>query len=304
MRVSVVIPTYNSAPLVVEAVSSVLAQTKPAAEVIVVDDGSTDDTSDRLAQFGSSLRYIHKENGGVSSARNCGIAAATGDLIAFLDADDVWHPRKLEFQQAALARRPELGLLGTGFYTWPGIVPDVPSTLVEDYKEILLDELIVGNCLGTSSIMVRADILRTAGSFDLTLQGPEDRDMWIRLARLTPVAILRMPLSGYRFTPGSLSKNAARMELGERAILRKLEREGAFRGKFLLRQKAWGIFHYSCGRERLKAGNRWGAALYLALSFLSYPLPYRQKQLRNRFERIRMLGSAILKPVRKPTGAL
>src|SRR6185437_11144924 len=95
-RVSVVIPTYNSGPLVTEAVESVLAQTLPAAEVLVVDDGSTDDTPERLAAYGERIRYLPQANQGVAAARNRGIREATGDLIAFLDADDVWHPRKLE----------------------------------------------------------------------------------------------------------------------------------------------------------------------------------------------------------------
>src|SRR5712675_1199611 len=98
MRVSVIIPTYNSGRLVVEAVESALAQTLAPAEILVVDDGSTDDTRDRLAKFGPPVSYIHQENQGVAAARNRGIRAATGDLVAFLDADDVWHPKKLERQ--------------------------------------------------------------------------------------------------------------------------------------------------------------------------------------------------------------
>jgi hypothetical protein len=91
------------------------------------------------------------------------------------------------------------------------------------------------------------------------------------------------------------------MEVGERAILRKLAIMGVFRWKPLLRRKAWAYFHFSCGRERLQAGNRWAAAGYLALSLLGYPLPYARKQIRRPFERIRLLGAAILKPVRKTT---
>src|SRR5262245_21078047 len=98
MRVSVVIPTYNCAPLVREAVASALAQTAPPFEVLVIDDGSTDDSRARIAEFGCPVRYVWKPNGGVSSARNCGLVEAEGDLIAFLDADDVWHPDKLRRQ--------------------------------------------------------------------------------------------------------------------------------------------------------------------------------------------------------------
>ena len=96
--VSVVIPTYNYAHFVTGAVESALAQTYPDREVIVVDDGSTDDTRDRLAPFEGRIRYIHQENQGLSAARNTGIRAARGALVAFLDSDDLWHPEKLAVQ--------------------------------------------------------------------------------------------------------------------------------------------------------------------------------------------------------------
>src|SRR5262245_15747118 len=126
--VSVVIPTYNCGRLVTEAVDSVLGQTVPPAEVIVVDDGSQDDTAERLAAYAGRVRYLRQENQGVAAARNCGVAASGGEVVAFLDADDVWHPRKLEFQLAALDRHPGLGLLGTGSFDWPAAAwPAVPS---------------------------------------------------------------------------------------------------------------------------------------------------------------------------------
>ncbi len=294
MRVSVIIPTYNSSEWVEEAVSSVLAQTYPATEVIVVDDGSTDDTPGRMARFSNSVQYIRKENGGVSTARNLGIVESTGDLIAFLDADDVWHPRKLELVVATFVRRPDLGLLGTRTYPWPGVVPEIPPDWNKDVEEIRLEDLIVGYGLGASSIVIRAEVLRAAGPFDVTLYGPEDRDMWIRIALLTPVAKLPLPLVGYRAgTPGSLSKNAARMELGERAILQKLDATGVFRWKWFLRRKAWGMFRFSFGREHNRAGNRWTAVRYLALSLLDYPFPYKRMHIRNPFGRIRSLAAAI-----------
>src|SRR5262245_35430521 len=99
--VSVVIPTYNSGRLVVEAVESVLAQTTRVAETVVVDDGSTDDTRQRLGRYAGSVRYVGQPNQGVSAARNRGVSEASQDFVAFLDADDVWHPRKIELQMAA-----------------------------------------------------------------------------------------------------------------------------------------------------------------------------------------------------------
>src|SRR5258708_5856521 len=106
MRVSVIIPSYNCGRYVTEAVDSALAQTHPPAEVIVVDDGSTDDTEERLRPYSGRIRYLRKENGGVATARNRGIHEAVGELIAFLDSDDSWHPRKLEIQIEYLRQNP------------------------------------------------------------------------------------------------------------------------------------------------------------------------------------------------------
>src|SRR5436305_5180727 len=102
--VSVVIPTYNCGGLVAEAVGSVLAQSRLPAEIIVVDDGSRDDTRERLAPFGDRIRYVCQANQGVSAARNLGVQHARGEVIAFLDADDIWHPRRLELQLQVMLR--------------------------------------------------------------------------------------------------------------------------------------------------------------------------------------------------------
>src|SRR5438445_9254645 len=122
--VSVVIATYNYGRFVTQAVESVLAQTYVNIEIIVVDDGSDDDTREQLAPYGDRIRYIYQENQSVAAARNTGIRAATGDLIAFLDADDVWHPHKLELQMHYLADHPAVALvaverLAEGAASWP-----------------------------------------------------------------------------------------------------------------------------------------------------------------------------------------
>ncbi len=298
-RISVIIPTYNSGPWVAEAVASVLGQTRPAFEVLVVDDGSTDDTPERMAAFGPPVRYVRKENGGVSSARNRGMAEATGDAIAFLDADDVWHPRKLELQSRTLDAHPELGLVGTHLYDWPGTHPDPEGLGHQTPETIHLDDLIVRNSLVTSTVLARTPILRAAGDFDLNLRGPEDHDFWIRVAKIARVANLPAALTGYRSaTPGSLSKNAERMEAGMFAILAKLEAGGAFAGRPLLRRKAWGYFRYSCGFMRYRAGAMRPAVGHLVRSLAGYPLPYPSADVRTPFGRVRLLAAAAVKSLR------
>lgn len=286
MRVSVVIPTYNCAPLAQEAVASALAQTVPPFEVLVIDDGSTDDTRSQMTQFGTSVRYVWKPNGGVSSARNQGLAEAEGDLIAFLDADDVWHPDKLRRQIDVLRERPALGMVGTGIVRWPGAFAEVGSRPTA-LREVPLDALVIRNHFVTSSVVVRREVARAAGEFDRNLSGPEDYDFWVRVAQRAPAANLLLPLTGYRDVGGSLSKQAARMEDGMRRILEKLEAGGAFTGRPWLRRKAWAYYLYDCARMYRDAGDL-GRALTRNLRALArYPMPLRDPEDGKPVQRIR-----------------
>ena len=294
MGVSVIIPTYNSGPWVVEAVASAMAQTRLPLEILVVDDGSTDDTGGRLSPFGSRIRYIRKENGGVSSARNRGIAEARGEYLAFLDADDVWHPRKLDVQLRALQADDHFGLMGSELYDWPGIHSDFVEPENPKAETIPFENLMVRNCLVTSTILVRTRVVEQAGGFDPAMSGPEDHDFWIRVAKVAPVGKLHLPLTGYRSaTPGSLSKDAGRMEAGMRMILNKLETAGEFRGRPWLRRKAWGHFNYSCGFMRHRAGENRASAGHLIHSLIGYPLPYDRADVRLPFGRLRLLFAAL-----------
>src|SRR6266571_8138521 len=114
-RVSVVIPTYNSSQYLVNAVDSVLAQSVADCEVLVIDDGSSDDTQEVMSRYGPPVRYIHQPNGGVAVARNRGIEESRGRYVAFLDADDTWYGDKLERQLAALRGNPQHRACYTAF---------------------------------------------------------------------------------------------------------------------------------------------------------------------------------------------
>ena len=166
--VSVVIPAYNAAWCVRKAIDSVLAQNFRDFELIVVDDGSTDDTASELASYGSSIRVISKPNGGMSSARNAGIAQAGGEFVAFLDADDWWLPSKLERQVALMRGRPELG-----FTSAAARVQDPDGRLLNlwncdrDNYPILLQlfRSNAGIAGGSSSLMIRRSILEQTGGY-------------------------------------------------------------------------------------------------------------------------------------------
>ena len=302
MSVSVVIPSFNCGSFVTQALDSALAQSWAAREIIVVDDGSTDDTRERLKPYMERIRYVFQENRGVSAARNRAVAESRGDCVAFLDADDVWHPRKLELQLKAFATAPDVGLLSTTMFHWPAFVfPELTEDISDAIIPVPWDDLAVKSRFGTSSVVVRRSTLERAGPFDTGLQGPEDRDMWLRVGQLAKMAHLDLPLTGYRSVPGSLSRRAATMEACERRILRKMDERRVWKGRWLLRRKSYSYLTFSCCNMYAAEGRRVRGLVSLLRSLAWYPFPYRATEVRTplvRFKQfivilLRMLG---LKP--------
>jgi glycosyltransferase involved in cell wall biosynthesis len=219
-NVSVIIPAFNSARYIGEAVDSVLRQTRPAEEIIIVDDGSTDDT--RVIAAALPVKYIYQKNAGPSAARNTGLRHATGELLAFLDADDLWLPHKLAAQLTAFENFPDAGFsFSTVWHLYAGTNPKIshdpyyPPQLagwlrrkpIKDggvYGSVY-DLLLRKNCVATSSMVVRREIVERAGEFDTALWGCEDYDYWIRLARLAPAVFIEQPVSRYRIVDEGLS---------------------------------------------------------------------------------------------------
>jgi len=284
--VSVVIPTFNSGRYLPEAIESALAQSAAPREVIVIDDGSTDDTRERIRPYMSRINYRYQSNQGVSAARNQGLRVASGEFIAFLDSDDVWHPRKLELQLQAFSQQKDLGLLGTGAIDWPDypfteIIPESGNRL----STISWSDMAVKNRLTTSSVMARSRILRAAGEFDTLLQGPEDRDLWLRIARIASVANLDLPLTGYREVPGSVSKQPQKCQAGMLRILSKLDQENAWKGQRWLRRKAYGYVYHACSQIYLENRLYGEAIVNLMRSYAWYPLPFERDEVKTRFER-------------------
>lgn len=295
-QVSVIIPSYNSGHLVTQAVDSVIAQTNAPSEIIVVDDGSQDDTHKRLLPYRARIRYIRQNNQGVSSARNHGIRLAKGEFIAFLDADDVWHPRKLELQMELLRNNPELGLLGARLFDWPAAVfPLLPDEARGRLTYVSWHQLVIRNQFATSAVVVRKRVLDQAGPFDTRMQGPEDRDMWIRIAELTSLANLELPLTGYRQAEGSVSRQASRCEEGLRLILRKLDDRGAFRGRWLLRRKAFSSLCHSCSYTYGEVGNYSQAVKKTLASVAWYPFPLTSGHALARWARLKWLAANVLR---------
>jgi glycosyltransferase involved in cell wall biosynthesis len=205
-EVSVVIPTHNRRQLLELTLRSVFAQRNVAFEVVVVDDGSTDDTCRLLGSLGDRVRVIrHERPGGVSAARNRGIAEARGRWVAFLDDDDLWAPDKLACQLEALRLSDRQWAyagavdITTNHRVLAGEAPAPPDRLV---KELMARNMVPA---GASNVIVRKDWLPSPPVFDGSLYHSADWDLWIRLARQGPPACVPKPLVAYRFHAGSAS---------------------------------------------------------------------------------------------------
>jgi glycosyltransferase involved in cell wall biosynthesis len=216
-RVSVVIPAHRSAATIRRAVDSVLAQTHAASEVIVVDDGSPDDLASVVENaYGRKVILVRKPNGGAASARNAGIARATGDCIAFLDADDHWQPGKLARQLDVLRRHPETGLVaGAYFEEMPG-APRAATAVHTGprawYERVLRlrgrDAFRLATITWTGTVLVTREALGSE-RFVSGLEPAEDRDLWVRVVARHPAYLVREPLATAVLVPGSLSRSGA-----------------------------------------------------------------------------------------------
>lgn len=204
---SIIIPTYNVERYVVEAVNSALEQTLSQIEVIVVDDGSTDGTKERLAEVKDSRLFVfHQENRGLSGARNTGIRKARSTYIGFLDGDDIWYPEKGATHVAVLDRHPEVGVVHSHFVYLDETSRRTAQLLTTRVSDPSLEQLIVRNCI-SASVVVRASLFDKAGLFDEDLRSNEDWEMWVRLKKRTGCVFLGVPrvLAGYRVRHDSLS---------------------------------------------------------------------------------------------------
>lgn len=200
--VSVVIPTYNCDRYVTAAVDSVLAQTLPPAEIIVVDDGSTDRTAEVLRPYQGRIRYLYQQNQGEPAARNFGIRSAGQELIACLDADDLWLPRKLELQMAYLQQHPHCALVytDTGSFDENGVrEPSLRRHFQQTFAGgNVFAQLFRETMFGSGTVLFRKSCLEQVGWFDEWFLVGSDYEMWLRLARHFEFGFVDQPLLMYR----------------------------------------------------------------------------------------------------------
>ena len=211
--VTVVIPTYNRAHLITRALRSVLAQTFTDFEIIVVDDGSTDDTETVVISLDDArVHYYRQPNAGASAARNYGMREAKGEFIAFLDSDDEWFPNKLELQVARFRELPNtVGMLYTGSQTVTEGSP--PETFIPSQRGNLYRQLLEQNVAhGTSSVMIRRSVVERVGYFDEQFPAIEDYDYWVRVSTCFEIDFVPAPLMRYHdaATPDRLSRGVSK----------------------------------------------------------------------------------------------
>ncbi|MEA3352074.1 MAG: glycosyltransferase family A protein [Chloroflexota bacterium] len=207
--ISVIIPTYNRADYILEAIDSVLAQTYSDYEIIVVDDGSTDDTAAVLQPLVDDgvIRYVYQHNQGESAARNHGIRLARGQYIAFLDSDDLFLSPKLERQTAFLDAHPNVAFVHSGYSKFDDAgndlgYRDTSKISGRVYPDILLDWSVL---MAVPCVMVRAQVLEQVGGFDESLRWGPDLDLWRRITQRYYIGVIPESLSKVRVHPGNVS---------------------------------------------------------------------------------------------------
>lgn len=254
--VSVIIPNYNYARYLRQAIDSVLAQTYPHIEVVVVDDGSQDDSRAVLEMYGTRIRWVTQRNQGVAAARNHGVRLSQGDYLAFLDADDYWLPAKIERQLERFRQNPELGLVycGTDEFNESGTV----NLRVDGLEGWVLVELLLlrrpAFFGGGSGFVVPRALFDEVGSFDERLSTSADWDLVCRLAARKPFGFVPEVLLKYRLHQSNMHANIAVMERDMLLIFEKHFRQ-ASAGLLEIRRQSYGRLHMILAGSYFQAGN-------------------------------------------------
>lgn len=236
-RVSITIPTFNSARFLGRAIDTALYQTYTDYEVIVVDDGSTDGTRDLVTQFGDKIRYVYQDNRGLSSARNLALSHARGEFIAYLDADDMWYPGKLEKQVEFLDAHKECGFVHSEF----ALIDEADSVIHRRFNLETQRETPEGYCtlsllrqchIRIPTVLERRACFERVGRFDGRLKACQDYLHWIRVAMEgMAIGYIAEPLVMYRRTANSLSSSSRRMAEDYLMIFETLSRESSLAPK-------------------------------------------------------------------------
>ena len=285
-KVTVIIPAYNAMTYLPETLDSVLKQTFADFEVLIVNDGSTDHIIEWASEINDSrVKLISQTNQGVSAARNTAINYAQGEYVAFLDADDLWEPTKLEKQVRRLESQPEVGLV----YAWTLLVDQQgksTGTVTASHTEgNVWEKLLLGDVIGNgSSAMIRRSCFETVGLFDGKLSGVADCDMWIRVAANYPIAVIKEVLVYYRQHSISMSRNYDKMMQDSRLKIEKKFLNVPFELLYL-RPRAYGhAFLWLAWKIMFDGADPKKASYFSHQAILHYPrMQYSARYLRLQF---------------------
>lgn len=267
-KVSVIIPNYNYARYVGGAIESVLTQTYPNVDIIVVDDGSTDASKDVLFNYGDSIKVLSQQNRGVAAARNNGVAASSGEFVAFLDADDEWLPEKITKQVALFRQDHTLGLVHVGVEEVDENGNPLRQCLEGASGDATHELLMLGRkgiLGGGSGLMVPRAVFDEIGGFDTRLSTSADWDLFFQIASRYSVGFVLEPLLRYRIHNSNMSANVVVMEHDMTLAFEK-----AFaNGRDDERNEAYGSLYKTLAGSYFRAGN-YGAFTRTALKSVGY----------------------------------
>jgi glycosyltransferase involved in cell wall biosynthesis len=258
--VSVIIPTYNREKIITRAIDSVFAQTYQDFEIIVLDDGSQDNTKAVVEGYGTKVHYFYQNNKGIAGARNAGMHQAAGEYIAFLDSDDYWLPGKLERQMALFSEHPEYGMAACQC----GSV-QIDGTYREKNRPgksgWILYDLFNKNFIRTSSAVITRTCLEKVGGFDEALREGEEYDYWLRIAAEFAVGFINEPLTVYVDNTDGMSTDSLTGRLHRLKVLEKnyLKKKIPLH---MYRRRIADTCHY-IGRHYIEKGNRPEGLAYL-----------------------------------------
>lgn len=257
--VSIIIPVHNSSSWIRGTIDNVLSQSYPCREIIIVDDGSTDNTKHLIdVRYGESVKYFYQDNAGPAHARNRGIELASGEYIQFLDSDDFLSPEKITRQMAVFATNPECHVVYSDFaFTSEGTdvgIEDSPAEYKKKYgTENVFEALLDGNFIVIHSPLTRSDVIRSCGAFDTTLSSDEDYDLWLKIAaKGYRFCFVPEVLAFYRRRGNSVSANLFKQSKGTLQALNKAksyrtkltEQEKGKLKRNLSREYGWTSRHY------------------------------------------------------------
>ena len=278
-RVSVIVPSYNGHKWIAATLAAAQAQQGVApAEIIVVDDGSNDGTPDFVRSAFPRVRVLQQQRGGVSRARNRGLAEAQGEFVCFLDQDDLWHPRQLECQLAVMDGRPEVGAVATPYRFWqpaeepqPAWPAEAGPSLVPGYEGWTWHQFLRDCWALTSATLLRTALVRELGGFDPDRSYAEDWDLWLRVSRRAPFVQLAWPPVLYRQHAQQGSRTVREVDHRVELLLDAARRHGLaspdgqaltaqeFRGIVARYRMEFGYHHAAHGDRRVAVRSLWAA---------------------------------------------